>query len=363
MVNSTFDFEYDILNSVAGGFSAIDIPKLNIKSLEAASFFIKTYGFNLESKNDLEKIWYYHRRSIVLLTERLGFSETEIPEILRDPKKLEDIRYLLLWASDTNPENKKLQKWSCALLRCLHVFVHSENDLFSSFSEEIQAQILSPFQKAIVHDGQGIMLKGQRVIESVDLLGFEIKPFKTSASTVIKLLAKPDALAMKIFDKLGVRFVTRNLFDSFQVIRFMIEENLMSFPHIMPDQSSNNLYPVDLFIQVCDELRKMSTDPLDNESVHRVFEKRLAEQGDKAKLFRKANEQSSTDFQFIKFITRQLIRIESPGREPFSFFFPFEVQIMDSVAHQKILSGPSQHEAYKERQKLFARRRLFPEEL
>lgn len=361
---SRFNFEFDILNSVAGGLSAIDIPKLNIKTLAEADSFIRSYGFHCEDSSELEKLWYFHRRAHVLMVERLGFKESDIPEDLKDQKSLGDIRKLLLWASDTSAEHKTRQRWSCAFLRCMHVFVHSENDLFSAFSEDIQSQILSPFQKAIVHEGSRTLLKVPNGHSEVELIKFEIKPFKTSSSTVIKLLAKPDALAMKIFDKLGVRFVTENLFDSFQVIRFMVEENLMSYPHIMPDQSSNNLYPVDLFTDVCEKL-KSANPRVSLQKMNQVFEQRLAEEGTQARMIRKVNQQSSTEFKFIKFITRKLIRVtpksDSAARHPFTFFYPFEVQIMDSLSYDQVMSGPSEHEAYKERQKESARKRLFPE--
>jgi uncharacterized protein (TIGR04562 family) len=372
-----YNFEFDILNSVAGGLSAIDIPKLNIKTLAEASSFVSSYGFNLDDPQDLERLWYYHRRALVLMVERLGFLETEIPEILRDRKALVDLRNMLLWASysfastssmtasNTSLNHKSLQRWSCAILRGMHVFVHSENDLFSSFSEEIQSQILTPFQTAIAHEGERILLKSPRGLTHVELGGFEIKPFKTSSSTVIKLLAKPDALAMKVYDKLGVRFVTKTLFDSFQVIRFLVEENLMSFAHIMPEQSSNNMYPVGLFVQVCEKLRTQKPPPSMSE-VNRIFEDSLQKEGSGALFIRKLNEQSGVDFKFIKFITRKLIRVRaktdpSGGSEFFSFFYPFEVQIMDASAYERISSGPSEHRAYKERQRILARKRLFPD--
>jgi uncharacterized protein (TIGR04562 family) len=360
-----FFFDSDMLHSVAGGRSAIDTPRLNIKSLEQATSFIQSYGFDFFDPQDQEKIWYYHRRALVLIVEKLGFELQEIPELLRERKTLGDIRRLLLLASSSEDSEKRLQRWSCAILRCMHVYVHAENDLFSSFSEEIQSQILTPFQKAIFHDGTShkAYLKSQHEDgqEPVELLGFEVKPFKTSSSTVIKLLAKPDALAMKIFDKLGVRFVTRSLFDSFQVIRFLVEENIISFPHIMPDQSSNNLYPVDLFLKVGAELRNSGHEYSEQE-LTRIFEERLRHVGGEAQLFRKENFFSGEDYRFIKFITRKLIHIQpAGGKESFSFFYPFEVQIMDQPAHQAILSGPSEHEAYKERQRLAARKRLFSE--
>lgn len=358
-------FDPDMLSSVAGGRSAIDAPKLNIHTLEQASSFINSYGFDYASAEDQEKIWYYHRRALVLITEKLGFELSEVPELLRERRNLGDIRRLMLLASSQAESEKSLQRWSCAILRCMHVYVHAENDLFSSFSEEIQSQILSPFQRAIFHDGttHKAYLKSQNEDkrEPIELMGFEIKPFKTSSSTVIKLLAKPDALAMKIFDKLGVRFVTRSLFDTFQVIRFLVEENIMSFPHIMPDQSSNNMYPVDLFLEVCQELMD-SKETLDEKKVEEIFENRLKSRGEAASFFRKENSFSGEDYRFIKFITRKLIHVQpAGGKETFSFFYPFEVQIMDQSAHRSILSGPSEHEAYKERQRLAARKRLFAE--
>jgi uncharacterized protein (TIGR04552 family) len=191
-------------------------------------------------------------------------------------------------------------------------------------------------------------------------VGFEVKPFKASTSTVIKLLAKPDALAMKVFDKLGVRFITHSLFDSFQVIRYMVEENLINFAHIIPDQSSNNLFPPDLFLEVCDWAARNNPNA-EGEELTRIFEKALLQAGDKAKLFRKVNEQSQEDFRFIKFITRKLIHINVPGRDPFSFFYPFEIQIMDKKSHETATSGPAEHEAYKERQRQAARKRVLPD--
>lgn len=363
-MTNRFIFDSSILNSVVGGNSAIEIPKLSIHSWEAATSFLQSYGFDISKDSDVEKLWYYHRRALVLMLEKLGFEDNELPELFRDRKSLGDIRQLLLYASSTNPAEVSLQKWACAILRCMHVFVHAENDLFSSFSEEIQSQILTPFQQCIVHDGtthRTFLKSPMEDLEPIELLGFEVKPFKTSSSTVIKLLAKPDALAMKIFDKLGVRFITRNLFDTFQVVRFLVRENVISFPHIMPDQSSNNLYPVDLFMDVCEELTQVN-DPLTEEDVQKAFDKKLAEQGDNVKFLRKENFFSGADYKFIKFISRKLIHVTPlGGKEPFGFFYPFEVQIMDQAAHQRILSGPSEHQAYKERQRIAARKRLFPE--
>lgn len=353
-----FNFDPYILNSVVGGRSALDIPRLSIQTETEAFKFISGYGFDLNQPAEVEKLWYFHRRSLVLLEEKLGFSKEEIPEILRDRKQLQDIKKLLLYASSSAIEDRELQRWACAILRAIHVFVHSENDLFSSFSEEIQKQILTPFQDRIYHDGTTgtTFLKSIDESASIPVVGFEVKPFKTSTSTVIKLLAKPDALAMSVYDKLGFRFISHSLFDSFRIIRFLVEENLISFPHVIPEQSSNNLYPVDFFVKTCEQISSQYQE-LSPDEVTVKLEQFLHENQELEGLFRKENNYSGDDYRFIKFISRKLIKINTAGGT-FSFFYPFEIQVMDQKSHEKVLTGPSQHQAYKERQRQAARKRI-----
>ena len=362
--SSYYSFDESSISVVAGGASVLDRKSLNIHNLDEAESFIRCYGYQLLNSHDLERLWYFHRRALVLMNEKLQISLDEMPPELKNKENLGDIRNLLIYASQT--ENKNLQKWSCALLRCMHVFVHAETDLFGSFAEEIQKQILTPFENSVRQEEKlqlrSYQKEGQR---SIDLYDFQTKPFKTSSSTVIKLLAKPDALAAKVFDKIGIRFVTNSIFDSFQVIRFLVEENLISFPQIMPDQSSNNMYPVEDFLAVCDRLKNKY--PIDHKLRSEKIDRLLMRKIDANKnaflgLFRKENPYSSKDFKYIKFISRQLIKIESSsGGKAFSFFYPFEVQIMNVESYNKIHSGESEHSAYKSRQIKAAVKRLFPE--
>jgi hypothetical protein len=45
------------------------------------------------------------------------------------------------------------------------------------------------------------------------------------------------------------------------------------------------------------------------------------------------------------------------------FFFDYELQLMDQESHQRSMSGPSSHDAYKRRQVETARLRVFGREL
>lgn len=362
-----FVFNESVLMSVVGGKSILDLPKLHIQTAKEAHAFLEAYGYDSTVPEQIEKLWYFYRRALVFLEEKLGFLPTEIPEILRDRRQLGDLKQLLLWASSSHPKEQDLQRWSCAILRVMHVFVHIENDLFASFSEEIQKQILSPFQDCIYHEGTSgttFLKKTGSHADEVDplaLLGFEVKPFKTSSSSVIKLLAKSDALAMNVYDKLGVRFITKSMFDTFRVVRFLVEENLISYPHIMPDQSSNSLYPVELFLQVCQQIHNTSQS-LSEAEIDRRFREYLLEKKDQISFLRKENFFSGEDYRFIKFICRRLIKVPAPnGKDSFAFFFPFEVQILDKSSFEKVQSGPSEHQAYKERQKQAARKRVLHE--
>lgn len=359
------NFSPENFKSVIGGLSAIDLPRLAISTLEEAGAFIKVYGFDYENAHDQDRLWYFHRRALVFLDEKLGYPMTEIPAVLQNRKELGDLRKLLLYASSVDPREKELQRWSCAILRVMHVFVHCEMDLFSTFSEEIQKQVLSPLQETIVHDGS----TGRTLLQSklpdgdtIPLRGFETKPFKTSSSTVIKLLARREALAANIYDKLGVRFITDSMFDVFRVVRFLIRESLISTPQILPDQSSNNLYPVNLFLQACQEYidSGMKLEPKELEA---YFDKFLEDRKDEGEFLRKVNDHSANDYRFIKFICRKLIRIYPSGsdKQGFEFYYPFEVQILDKGSYDRHQSGPSEHQAYKERQKQAARERVLPQ--
>src|SRR5262249_46668589 len=145
----------------------------------------------------------------------------------------------------------------------------------------------------------------------VKLHKFEVKPFKTTASSVIKLLARPEKVALTLLDKLGVRFVTRDVYDSFRVIRFLVDNHILSYPHIIPDQSNNTLYPVNLFMEVMEELkaREVLGEGIPAATAHELLKARLEKERGRAEFLEKSNEFSGPEYRFIKFINRKLITV------------------------------------------------------
>ena len=359
----SWSFNRQILDTVVAGVSAIDIPQLNIQNEEEARQFILAYGFNLDDPEHREQLWATHRRAVALIKEQLLDEGEVIPERLYDPAQLNDQTQLLIFASSRAPENQELQKWACAILRVMHVYVHMTNDLFSAFRDEIQTQILKPLQDAIHQDDilDSVVLGPALPTGAIRLHKFEIKPFKTTASSVVKLLARPEKVALTLLDKLGVRFVTRTVQDSFKVIRYLTANHILSYPHIIPDQSINTLYPVNLFTEVMDELNQRDHEDVSAEEIQSLLRARLDQESGRAEFRERLNEFSGPDHRFIKFISRKLVTVslgEGEKKRAFRFFYPYEIQVMDYDTYVRNLSGPMAHDEYKNRQRRRARARV-----
>jgi uncharacterized protein (TIGR04552 family) len=356
-------FDPHILRSMVGGLSVLDIPHIGMISAEHADQFLTSYGYDIKKEDDLQRIWSYHRKAITYIqTELLSDSES-IPKMLTDPEELGPITNLFLIASSKGSE---LQRWACGILKVMHIYVHLENDLFAQFSKDIQDQILGPIQSHIHEDPiLGTLMGPAMGQHSIQIKKFEMKAFKTSYSSVTKLLAKRELLAFQLLDKVGVRIVTRHLVDVFRVLKYLTGQSLISFPHNIPDQSNNTLYPLNYFFDVVESLNR-DIDYTSEELDQRLKEKLTAEKNKPeseqvgAEYKAKLNSFSSDDYRFMKFITRRLVRIRRGPNEndSLNFFYPFEIQIVDYETHLKNMNGHASHDKYKERQIRMARARV-----
>lgn len=350
----SLNFDPEVFWSLIGGRAILETPRLSLKSREEAYSYLKTYGYDLEIDSDREKIWAIHSRAVIYIRTQLLDPGENIPEEISDPKVLGEISQLLLYASD--PSIVLLHRWACAVLRVMHVISQLHNDLFNYFSLEIQEEIFRPYRAYVQKDS----VSGVRLVsgdESIPLQKFDIKPFKDSDSAITKLLAKPDEVAFGLLDKIGVRFVTTNLFDVFRVMRFLVENHVVSPANVIPSQSNNTLYPINLFLETIASVPKGND--VDIAEIDRQLNERLGQAAERARFLEKHNVFTSRDYRFIKFITRQLVRVtHSETKKSFSFFYPYEVQILDYERYLKSLSGPASHDEYKTRQRARARERV-----
>lgn len=352
-------FHQKTLEALVGGSNTLDAEEMNISDLEEAYSFIRAYGFDPDSESDMRDLWRYHRRAVTFIQTELLDEDESFPENLSDPNQLRDLAYLLIYASTSDKREQSMQRWACATLKVIHVLVHLDNDLFTKYSSQIQDQILRTYQKEIFDDPtKGTFLGSPNDSKRIALKKYDTKPFKTSNSSVTKLLAKPDEVAFSLLDKMGIRFVTKSLFDCFCVLRYLVQNNMVSIPHVIPDQSNNTLYPVNFLLEVCEGITKEQS--LEPSELDEMLLEKLKKDGERASYRKKLNQFSSNEYRFIKFITRKLIRIpaEHEGEKGFSFFYPYEIQIVDYETYLQNLSGQANHDEYKKRQRRKARMRV-----
>ena len=359
-------FRRQALQSLLGGVSVLDAPKLSVRDHKEAQDFISSYGFSWDEEKDRQEIYSFFIQALAFLQDHFAQEESRALSDLFEDHGIKDVRDVLVSASTRRPGSEKIQKWSCALLKVMHTMAHLEKDPYSTFYQEIRSQILTPIEGHVAQDPVGGGTYFQIGERKIRLYKFHVKPGKDTSSAVIKLLAKKRLTALNILDRVGVRFVTRNTFDIFQVIRILEEGALVSYPHCIVNESANRVYPTDLFLGVMDGLR--SKNPMASEKeIEEILSKKIIDRPmldrDKDSGF-KIKENAFTDpgYKFVKFISRKLIRVPleyGESKKGVEFFYPFEVQIMDYSAYTQNMRGALNHQEYKKRQKKAAHQRLF----
>lgn len=357
----TYDFPDEMFATILGGLSILDIPRLHVSSQEEAKEFIKTYGYDLKNDKELAEVLRLYRMSIDFFENDLLVDKEIIPKEFLEIKKAEDVYNLLLAAS--SPLSTETQMWACAFLRVIHVINHLRNGLFRTFSETIQDQIFALFYGHIRRQQDNMPYLGDlRSGENIRLYEFDVKKYKTKSSSAIKLLAKKNEYAMNILDRMGVRFVTYSMFDCFRVLKYLISNHLISVPNVVPDQSKNTLFPLNVFLDVMDKLNQQERTATEEE-IDAMLWKSLEKFGEEERAYLvKPNDFSAGDYRAIKFIARHMVNIPI-GKKNLRFFYPYEVQIVDHRTHVLNTTGESSHDEYKARQRQAAKARVFGESL
>ncbi len=380
---------WGILDVLLSDASSIDLPRLAIYDRHDAQQFMRSYGFSLNNPEEAAAVEKIRRQAltfidkIFLATLDSSYEALEIPEHIRNA----GITELLLLAS--SPPDEYIQRWACALLRVMHTFAHAETDMSMHFFPSILDQILEPYYRHIRPDN-GQMWLGSEAGFRLPLVDFQVKAGKDRDSTILKLLHKPENVAADLFDRIGVRFVTRDRLDALLVLHYLRERHLVAFPNVKPSHSRNTLLDILKFRKTFHELKNR----YDTSEISLIdFETTLRQSAELSSpqpggaLRRLFNPHSSRQYRSIQFTVRQMVHLVNPLyslmdqlelkledhpaatgpllREPlahakanYRFFFPYEIQIVDQESHQSNIEGPSSHEAYKLRQLEAARKRV-----
>jgi len=321
------------------GKSFIDSKVIHIHTRNEAVRFLESYGYDLNDAEDKNELQAIRSEAIELIQNELLLPNELIPSSVLDEI---DVCNLLMMASGHT--NKRDAAWVGSILRVMHTLAHSHSYLNDLYHEIIRTQILNRFDKVIRTKDF------KTFIGPIPLHQFEFRKAKTRWSAALKLMHKAENVAADIFDWVGIRIVTEYRADAMELLAYLRNEHVIAFSNIKPSRSRNTLINLDW-------VDKMSAVGVSSQQLRADIQdaKYPYEQEQLNK-----NPFSEISYQSIQLTCRQRIKIRQASGNRLSFFFPFELQIIDRVSYQRTREGLASHSEYKKRQKLAVRRRILP---
>ncbi|WP_432381425.1 TIGR04552 family protein [Duganella sp. P38] len=352
------------LNAIANGVSAIDLDGLALRNLHDARQFAREYGFDLDQPATPALLRRAHAEAVAFIRDTfLAPAEAGlIPPEVAEP---DEVLQLLVYASQRGQLADARRMWACAVLKVMHGIFYIDNNLKLRHFHAIRAQVFGSLDEVIRHDGQRHFLTDGEIC--LPLLHYDRKDNKGRNSILLKLLQKAAYLAADIFDHLGVRLVFATRCECLLALRTLQRAHLLSVTNVDAGRTRNTLLDLDAAKQVfCKhraQLEHSKTYPLD---LLRQMDAELAEIAQPQT--RCDNPHSGSGFNSMQVTVRKMIHVQQLDAMPeqdydVSFFFEYEIQLLDEASYQRSLSGPASHEAYKQRQVDTARTRVFGREL
>lgn len=385
------------MDILAGGMSSIDSgPYLTpFQDKDSAERFFSSYGYDLKDPIQAAEIFGNYQESLQFIkkfflkegNEEDGL-ELTVPNLFYT---ITDLRDLLLVADGRGTNHTKEEvEWAGVILKVMNTILHLDKDLRHRYFPTIQTQIFDRFYRYIHRDGEELYLGVEDSDEKIYLNEFETKAKKTRESMIIKLLHKKENVAEELFDRIGVRFITKSKFDCYRVLNFLHKNHIVMVNNIKPSRTQNSLVNQEIFRSHYIDLLK---DAIKNNLTEEDFQKKAEElMGYSAPIkVENDNQHTFTEYKAIHFTSRQLIKYHNPFYKNFKsirdkikeanvadefleelvnldtstiareirFFYPFEVQITDLESHLNNTDGEASHQEYKRSQVQFAQERLF----
>lgn len=388
-----FDFPWPIFRGVMEGVSIMDVPQLDLRTMEEATNFIQAYGFDPNNPQDVEMLWRYFDDAVGFVEKSLADPEfPRVPDHLRNREAVKDLRRLLLIASQREADSD--QRFVCAILRLMHVLIHLYLDPRLKYFDQAQRQVIGRLDEHIfIDESDGATYLGNKEEgEAVKLLFFRKKDRKDREREIIKLLHKKNSLVEDIYDRLGFRLVTETKYDAIRAVRLMLRKNVISVPNVRPGRSRNRLvdlkrlqFEVD---RIVTHIKKSGEDAPYIDKLIRRLERRIGTGGGLGRSL--INPHTSDNYRAIQFTCRELIKAKNrmywvhkklsraladvpsglqtlnevfgsnvPTNPHDYVFFPYEIQIMDVKSYADSIFGKSNHEEYRRKQLEAARARVF----
>lgn len=381
--------DWSYLKIAVDRLSSIDLPRLYLRSKQEAKSFLFSYGYNWDDPIVREELWRIYFQSIAFIREKLLDEEQKeaIPDYYLQRNSSTEVIRLLLDASghsESGAIDPGRAKWACAILRVMHVISHLDNDVKLENFNFAREQIFERFDRVVkrIEPRRWSVGQGER---QVIVRRYLKKLRKDRNSILIKLLAKPYVMAEDIYDRLGVRFVVENRLDALRLLQALWDEGAISPVNINASRGVNSL----MRLSAVEELIEEKKDALEQGKISleqlRKDLKRI-ESDDLAPADPGRNPYSSPWYKALQITCRQLIVAPDPAyrffqdfkqkidsdpeaaqilqkipislREQRTFYYPFEIQILDIGSYLDSIGGRSRHKDYKARQRLTARHRV-----
>lgn len=363
-----FSLNWGYLGAIASGRSAIDLGALALRNLHDAREFVREYGYDLDQPAAREIIRNGHREAIdfIIGTFLQPGQENLIPREVLEPS---DPVQLLVYASHQAQQHSEQRMWSCAILKVMHAIFYIDNNLELRHFNTIRDQVFATLDEVIHEDdeGQFFLSNGELCLP---LHHHERKRNKGRNSILLKLLQKAAYLAQDIYDHLGVRLVFGTRFECLLALETLQRAHILSITNIEPNRTRNTLLDLEAAKEIFVKYRCMLE--RSHEYPAELLQKMDAELLAVAKRQTRAdNPHSGADFSSIQVTVRKMIHLQAGQGYPetagqdydVGFFFDYELQLMDKESHQRSMTGPSSHDAYKRRQVETARLRVLGRDL
>ncbi len=389
-------FNWETLHLVCSGQSSLDAKNYltEMYSPEQVYDFLVGYGFDLKNPVENAELFGIYQEALQFI-KRYFLKEgnpdglqISVPSFLYT---LTDISELFLLATGKSGEKRNLEEalWAGVVLKVMHTILHADKDLRYRYFSVIQQQIFDRFYKYIVRDQDNHLWMKNDSGFAVPLVDFQTKAKKTRDSIIIKLLHKQENVAEELFDRIGVRIVTKTKLDSLRALKFLVSNYVVMINNIKPSRSQNTLVDLEMLKKRSRLiLKKTYREAWGEERFLKELEALVEECSHGGKSDR--NIHSSHEYKAIHFTGRQLIKYRNPFMAQFNevrkaamadkenplakqllaldttpisrdvrFFYPFEVQITDEQSHQTNTQGEASHQEYKKSQVKSAMRRIF----
>ena len=316
-----------VLLALSGG-SVVDWSGVSFRSREEVNNFLRLWHCDVERHPWAQRrLHYIYNQAVVFLEEQLGLT------FRSHIRRLADVRDAFVGASKKGFGRDRIQY--CAILKLMHVVNHLE-------MQELRNSL--PIREVDLLERANLQVLAKA--EEMRACGFPLRAFygnrKARPSVISKLLAKREATAAPIFDKLRFRLVTERREHLVDAIAWLFR-NLIPFPAIIPGESHNNLLDRDEVLRATDAMPELD----------RILSKGVDS------LRAPANGYSGASYRVVNFVVDLPVRVyDLPGIPPSSHpevlgeAVPImvEFQLLDAETDQRNEQGESRHDLYKARQ-------------